>query len=145
MPNTQHYFDNGTGRDAYISCNNGGFRPGQDAQSSSSDLMTMFRKNRPCRIRLPGITPESRRYMASRQKQSSCRLAAPKKEFNGSMSDVHSSPGLKRNNSQTYLRTAKGMDVSRSRALSSSEKRGSSKNIHQRTHNQPQQMQYQPQ
>ncbi len=81
MALTQHYFTNGSGRDTYISCDNGGFRPGVGDlrnSNSSNDLWAQFRKNPPPRLRLPGITSESRRFMASRQRQSCKRLATPK-------------------------------------------------------------------
>ena len=85
MPNTQHYFENGTGRDSYITVDNGGFRPGPSGfrndlslSRSSTDLLDLLRKNRPARIRLPGITLASRRYMLSRQKTSCSRLSTPK-------------------------------------------------------------------
>jgi hypothetical protein len=81
MALTQHYFTNGSGRDTYISCDNGGFRPGIGDlrnSNSSNDLWAQFRKNPPPRLRLPGITSESRRFMASRQRQSCKRLSTPK-------------------------------------------------------------------
>ena len=105
MPGTHHYFANGSGRDRYISIDNGGFRPGMRRVSSASVLQTQFKLTKPARLRLPGITAESRRFMAKRQTATANRLSTPKSISSGPTPRKHHNAKLAAQNTAKMLRS----------------------------------------